>query len=1335
MRLPTPPASQPGTDIEETLSRTLVRPRPAPTPPRQSATPSIRVNGSIAAITQEISPNPRRKKSPRVDEAGPSRLRSPFDLVSAFATASPRHPKDRVEIVMGRSARTSTPSFTPTVNKGPRKARISAKTPSTSHPLSQSTSVKSRNVPATAPQGNRRKSMPVASRGQSTGQTTNSKVKYAKTPRLSVPTRGHSRKSVTPAELKAMVGLLPEPVEQGSPSDDPLLLVPEIDQYRRKTPAVRPSSHSGKSTGSRSAVRIIDFDAAIAQGSARSSAREVVKDYEVPLQDFEPDHYDAGPDWGYDSGGESDNEDVGNDTFLHVAGARSNSTSDRLMARPAEDLEPIREASPALSRSNSPFLGVSAAAHDTRQSSPALSILAVSPAREATPRLLASPVIAAAASPVPSMSDVVPSPAASSRSVGSARSNRSRSATPAAAQLDSFDSAYQFSPAHSPVSQEEEHLGSPAVSVSRLSSPGPRSRTATPHSNAVAMEGLGSPAVDHEDTTIRASPALSERPSVGMLSNHSSPMSIRSRTTTPLKVDAADAHLSPVPTPQYSFQEAQVEEEKIHDSWSSGSPLRLPATPSALGLFMPEEADGMSTPCSYAPEPEVDTPASKLASSSPSTTPRVVDEVLPIVYTHSARRSPICLPQEVEKDSQATEEQEVEEEEEEEDKENQAPIPVQSTTPLLCPPSLYPLSFSPRIASPLRITHNHQSSPRKLASQSPIPPVETLHSRFADEEEECPSADVTIEGNSADWSLSDEGVDEVEKEELSFNSNPESAVDEEESLDDFGESALVDQQEEVDESEEMDGYETDEQEEEEDREPDGTVSHSVDIALPHYTPEMADGSTEESTDKAVDHFAEETSDVPTDEPVQEEEATTSHPTTVLDEHRPDSTEQDDQDDEEDRTDSEEGASSDTLADDAGFESSRDDMAEKEVEQEQEQPQPQMQAPVSVVQEKIILKLISRGIVKVEPEDTPAHVTASPAAQPENQSEVRSTTPAYDPPQLSTVARSTKAATPASSMYPDLPATPVFAPLSPLPSTTPLGSPARQPASPVRSSGQTLAQAPLSTRPRSQLSRQVDTPEPADKADKSIRLGSVRSLGEEFDDADADNSMRSVVEVSSLDPKAAARAAAILKLVRLYPISKMKTADDQNHAYIEHGDISKLGESAHPASSRRRSMHSARLDKLDATRREDKTELLYEAELEIVSSRRSRSRSMSRFRGVSEAATELPLPGAWIGTPKRKRSALANPPLHVEQTPTWGVSQWKKLEKVFRAEKEIWVTKRSVKAMPGGFIGWARMSTFGPPAAVAKPWDPTRVVDRFLEEQGVKVDEQVGDWSRYVFCCV
>jgi hypothetical protein len=125
--------------------------------------------------------------------------------------------------------------------------------------------------------------------------------------------------------------------------------------------------------------------------------------------------------------------------------------------------------------------------------------------------------------------------------------------------------------------------------------------------------------------------------------------------------------------------------------------------------------------------------------------------------------------------------------------------------------------------------------------------------------------------------------------------------------------------------------------------------------------------------------------------------------------------------------------------------------------------------------------------------------------------------------------------------------------------------------------------------------------------------------------------------------------------------------------------------------------------------------------------------MSRFRGTSEAATELPLPGAWNGTPKRKRSGLSQAPLQSlredqETTPTWGVSHWKKLEKVFRAEREIWVTERQVKAMPGGFIGWARMSTFGPAAPVATVWNPMRVVDRFMDEQNIRQDDRVGDWS-------
>jgi hypothetical protein len=122
--------------------------------------------------------------------------------------------------------------------------------------------------------------------------------------------------------------------------------------------------------------------------------------------------------------------------------------------------------------------------------------------------------------------------------------------------------------------------------------------------------------------------------------------------------------------------------------------------------------------------------------------------------------------------------------------------------------------------------------------------------------------------------------------------------------------------------------------------------------------------------------------------------------------------------------------------------------------------------------------------------------------------------------------------------------------------------------------------------------------------------------------------------------------------------------------------------------------------------------------------------MSRFRGVSEAPTDLALPGAWNGTPKRKRPHAGVPQHETAQevTKVWGVSQWKKLEKVFRAERELWTHERQIKQMPGGFLGWARMSTFGSPAPTMKIWDPIRVVDRFCTEQGITSDKQVGDYS-------
>ena len=163
---------------------------------------------------------------------------------------------------------------------------------------------------------------------------------------------------------------------------------------------------------------------------------------------------------------------------------------------------------------------------------------------------------------------------------------------------------------------------------------------------------------------------------------------------------------------------------------------------------------------------------------------------------------------------------------------------------------------------------------------------------------------MTLEGNSADWCLSDEGVDEAEREELSFNSNPELMADEEELLEDIGESALVDEHEEPDEDEELDDVEGED-----------SGSHPLDVAPSNQASQKLDEPIEESIEEQVDNTADESVESPDDNPLQQLEE--NH---LPEEALSNSTEQDEQDDASDRTDSEEGASSDTLADDAGFES-------------------------------------------------------------------------------------------------------------------------------------------------------------------------------------------------------------------------------------------------------------------------------------------------------------------------------------------------------------------------------------------------------------------------------
>ncbi|KAL7419192.1 hypothetical protein Q5752_006029 [Cryptotrichosporon argae] len=302
-----------------------------------------------------------------------------------------------------------------------------------------------------------------------------------------------------------------------------------------------------------------------------------------------------------------------------------------------------------------------------------------------------------------------------------------------------------------------------------------------------------------------------------------------------------------------------------------------------------------------------------------------------------------------------------------------------------------------------------------------------------------------------------------------------------------------------------------------------------------------------------------------------------------------------------------------------------------------------------------------------------------------------------------------------------------------------------------------ARAHASPRPRSLHDELADA--------TADRTAAAADCDDDDDSDGADDSFRSVVEVSSLDPRAAARAAAILKL---------------NHAYIEHGVLpdsaSSVSHSHSHSQSRRRSrsrtprVQSRHFETIEAARRLNKDELLYEAELEIVDARRSvtpgpgpvadlavpafafghdsayashrrRSLSVSQFSVATEASVP-PFPGGWARTPRAKRkrddaaaahayspravmhtrarslaststwatkSAPAPAPAPARGNRSWGVAEWKRLESTLRAERAA----HSAAAAKQSW-GWCR------PA-----WDARRVVDAFLAAERAR---PAGEWS-------
>ncbi len=318
-RLPTPPSSQAQSDQEHTVSQassSRIRPRPSLTPPRWTSTaPSI-----LLSASQDPSPNPRSKKTPRIESAAsvppPGRLRSPFGL---------QHRRD-VSIspqIQGKGKSRSPPATLSVSAKLNRSVSQGVSSSSTSRtPLPPQT----RSIPSTAPPATRRPRISGISRS-ATPKTVQSKpLSRHQTPLASA----RFRRSLTPSARKVLsgvrVGFLEKEIE-ASPGDDPLLLKgPEVDEVERQWPKVE----SWK-TGLGLELGPLPMTAAMSSPRRSRSAPPVTaapvpvddKDLRLDHSGIQDDQYDPGQTWASDD--DTDVEDTGDprdDTFLHVLGRR-----------------------------------------------------------------------------------------------------------------------------------------------------------------------------------------------------------------------------------------------------------------------------------------------------------------------------------------------------------------------------------------------------------------------------------------------------------------------------------------------------------------------------------------------------------------------------------------------------------------------------------------------------------------------------------------------------------------------------------------------------------------------------------------------------------------------------------------------------------------------------------------------------------------------------------------------------------------------------------------------------------------------------------------------------
>jgi hypothetical protein len=181
----------------------------------------------------------------------------------------------------------------------------------------------------------------------------------------------------------------------------------------------------------------------------------------------------------------------------------------------------------------------------------------------------------------------------------------------------------------------------------------------------------------------------------------------------------------------------------------------------------------------------------------------------------------------------------------------------------------------------------------------------------------------------------------------------------------------------------------------------------------------------------------------------------------------------------------------------------------------------------------------------------------------------------------------------------------------------------------------------------------------------------------------------------------------------------------------------------PSEHSRRSIRQSALESSYRTAHDgDKTrdELLQDAELDILAHRRSsRSVSVATSAAAPTLASDdedIRLPGSFVFTPGRKRKAKsARRSLRQSSIPfiedrSWGVPEWKRLERCYRDERKVWTDEREVKKAGrpshGGLLSWARRSQAAPKAS---EWDDMRAVHRFIKDCNLSPEALTGEWEQ------